>query len=406
MPTFPYTGTISAPIRSNDTQSGRHYYDTGFETEPIKWSGTVPNVLIGKSWEQLEALPEHVIFTWRYSAFFRITGNQTYDDSSAPTSYVRISNYSNDFEASAPGSAGTGKYDVRHHHVVDSPDSAVYLRVYNKCAKHLPGCVCHDAKDYSFTITLTFSLEVNCNGEFLGFPICLAACDKCDPESCVCKESYIDYCLPIQPPQISLLDPTGPQELIDPPPIADSTVCQNFISNLIANDGTDARVDQGLNTYCQAKYPGFGALFNDNPNQIDVELCACHMPNQQYQNFEDQINKDYPGLGALGINDRCLVPQCASSVYKSVQTGDVCNVPKCLIINSFNNNGTFDNSTVNVNNNAPGCADISGGNIPPSNQTRDRIVLIAGIALLILLIILIIIIAVSASGNSKNSSKK
>ena len=129
------------------------------------------------------------------------------------------------------------------------------------------------------------------------------------------------------------------------------------------------------------------------------------MLNEQYQNFEAQIDKDYPGLGNLGIEDRCLVPQCASSVYKSVQTGAVCNVPKCLIINSFNNNGTFDNSTVNVNNNAPGCADITGGNIPPSNVTRERVILIGGITLLILLIIIIIIIA-SASSNSGSGNKR
>ena len=404
MPIFTYTGNIVANIYSNNTVGGRHRKDTGFVADPINWSGTVPNVLVGKSWQDLQDLPEHIIFNWHYRAKFRITGEQYYDDSSTPLTYVHFSQYTNDFDASSSGSLGTGKYDVDHTVNVDSPESSVYLRVYNSCARGLPGCVCYDAKDYSFTLTLEFTLEVDCHDQYLGFPICLMACDKCDKESCVCKDSYIDYCLPIQSSQITLLDPTGPIELVNPPPIADSTVCQNFISNLIVNTGPDARVDQGLNNYCQAKYQGFGDLFNNNQNQVDVQLCACHMPNEQYQNFEAQIDKDYPGLGNLGIEDRCLVPQCASSVYKSIQTGPVCNVPKCLVINSFNNNGTFDNSTVNVNTDARGCADITGGNIPPSNNDRSRAIIIGAVAVLILLIILIIIISVAASGN--NSKKK
>lgn len=401
MPTFPYTGTITASIYANTRISGRHRKDTGFETDPIKWVGDVPNTLVGKSWLDLQRLPNRDTFDLYYEANFKIKGRQYYNDSSTPTSYVHFSDYENDFDADSPGSLGTGKYDSDHTVKVSSPSSSVYLRVYNSCASGLPGCICYDATDYSFTLTLIFTLSVECIDQNLGTPICIEACQKCDKESCICKLSFIDYCLPITPPQITLLDPTGLQELIKPPPIANSTVCQNFISDLIANVGPDARVDQGLNNYCQAKYKGFGDLFNGNPNQVDVQLCACHMPNQQYQNFEDQIDKDYPGLGNLGIEDRCLVPQCASSVYKSVQTGSICNVPKCLIINSFNNNGTFDNSTVNVNTNAAGCADITGGNISPSSKDKDRIIIIAAVALLLLLIILIIIISVSASGDSK-----
>lgn len=400
MPPFTFHGNIVSNIYTGQTVGGRHYKDTRFKSEPINWTGTqIPTSFINKSWEEIQKLPEHTSFDWHYTADFHIRGKQYYIIAQTPVTYVSFSNYSNNFDASQHPSIlgnGTGHYETDETVRVDSPDHVVYLRVYNKG----PGPN-YIAKDYSFKLTLNFTLTVNCTGKYLGFPICIETCKKCDKESCVCDQSYIDYCLPITS-SITVLDPTGPQELINPPPIADSTVCQNFISGLIVNTGPNARVDQGLNDYCQAKYKGFGDLFNGNPNQVDVQLCACHMPNQQYQNFEDQIDKDYPGLGNLGIEDRCLVPQCASTAYKSEQTGAICHVPKCLIINSFNNNGTFNNSTVTVNTNASGCADISGGNIPPSpTQNRDRIIVIAAVGLLFLLILLIIIISVSASGNSK-----
>lgn len=151
-------------------------------------------------------------------------------------------------------------------------------------------------------------------------------------------------------------------------PIGTSLICQEFVQNYIQQNGPLAQFDQGLNSYCSTKYQGFGDLFDSN-NQTDQELCACHMPAAQYAAFEQQLTQLYPGFQNLGVVDECLLPQCASSQYKSTVTTAKCNLPQCINIASFNNNGTFNQSSVTINQSS-NCANIVGGNVPSGKWRR------------------------------------
>ena len=390
---FSYEGFVETTFFSDETASGVYRQpnektETFFTAGTIKWTGNVPAFLLGNSWQDLQNSPMAPIMNWSYTTKFKIRGKQYFGGGDTPTSFISMEGYENGFEADKPNpQIGTAEYKVDHTTYKAQPDAYIFLDVFNHCEIASNNRCAGTAEHYTLTITMTYSLDILCQGEYLGMPLCIQLCEECTTKSCPCKEAYIDYCLPQN--DVALLDPS----------IATSKTCQAFISNLIFNTGPDDRIDQALATYCGNKYKGFGDLFNNNPDQVDVELCACHMPNQQYENFKDQIDKDYPGLGNI-INDRCLVPQCIASQYKSVQSGAVCHVPRCLIINSFNNNGTFDNSTVTVNENAPGCADITGGNITPTTRRTDAII-IGAILILIVLIILVIIISVAASKPNK-----
>uniref|UniRef100_A0A6C0IZF2 Uncharacterized protein n=1 Tax=viral metagenome TaxID=1070528 RepID=A0A6C0IZF2_9ZZZZ len=183
--------------------------------------------------------------------------------------------------------------------------------------------------------TLNISVRVNCTGSHLDSVICSEYCQD-NLQECYTDERA--YCFPGN--------------------IGSSEPCQNYVQNYIQNVRTDPGLDSDLTTYCK-KYAGFGDLFKSN-NQADIDLCACHMPQDQYDNFANQLFDLYPGFANLGLNKRCLIPQCADSPYKTVGTTKQCLVPKCINFASFTNNGTFDQSKITINQNAPGCANIVG----------------------------------------------
>lgn len=393
MPIFQYVGKVSSSVYTNtQVKPGHHSFNIpSFRYGPINWSGIVPNSLVGKSWAQLTTSSEDSIYQWEYQVAFQITGTQQFDYANSPltpVTNVEFSSYSNSFDAITPNNSSTGIYRIdtsSNPATISAPGEYLQIIIFNECPRGVSPCNQYGTKDYSLTVTVIFNLSVSCSGIYLGLPTCFEACETCNSSSCICLDSYVDYCLNDFP--------------VIGVPITSSETCQNFISNYISTVGPNADIDSKLSQYCQNKYEGFADLFNNNPDQIDIQLCACHMSDQEYQNFEDQINVDYPGLGNLGINARCLVPSCTASVYKTVQTGNVCNVPQCLVINSFNNNGTFDNSTVNVDTNVPGCADISGGNINPSDNTGNKYIFILGSIILIFIVVLIIYIVIRANRN-------
>lgn len=143
------------------------------------------------------------------------------------------------------------------------------------------------------------------------------------------------------------------------------------------------------------------------------------MPAQQYDNFQKSLIKLYPSFGNLGLVNQCLLPQCASSQYKSVVTTGKCNLPECLNIVSFNNDGSFNNSSVVIKQSG-NCANIVGptpsppgptpsplgptpsppcppgpsGPSGPSNFFYNHEYLIIGIGAAVLVIIVIIIILI------------
>jgi hypothetical protein len=216
------------------------------------------------------------------------------------------------------------------------------LTVSNVCYPGLPGCKSYSASGYSLTLTVGISVTAECSGQNLESDFCREYCLGCNRQDCPCYVDMLNYCLPT----------SGPQ------PIGTSQLCQNFFSNYIQNINPTADIDSRLTRYCTTKYGGFGDLFNSN-NQTDIELCACHMSQEQYDNFQAQLIQQFPGFGNLGLNERCLLPRCASTSFKTVSTGTQCNLPKCLNIVGLTNNGTFTQSPVIIDQTGE-CGNIIG----------------------------------------------
>ena len=197
----------------------------------------------------------------------------------------------------------------------------------------------------NITLTFTVNLQVGlCNAQSINNAQCVNYCNDANNLG-TCLPDYLSYCL----------NPTAPT-------IGTNLNCQNFFQTYLGNAkyGPNAKIDNGLNAYCAAKYKNFADLFNGT-NQIDKDLCGCHMPNELYVQFASELSQRYPSLsnlGNLGVNNRCIVPQCSSSPYPSTVSRITCALPNCLNVATFNNDGTLGPVTVNQSGN---CASISGG---------------------------------------------
>lgn len=67
----------------------------------------------------------------------------------------------------------------------------------------------------------------------------------------------------------------------------------------------------------------------------------------------------YPDFRNLGLVNQYLLPQCAPSQYKCIMITAKCNLPLCINIATFNNDCTFNNSTVTAEQTG-NCANIVG----------------------------------------------
>lgn len=242
-----------------------------------------------------------------------------------------------------------------------------------------PSCGFRDFVNIILTYTVNLQVGI-CNVQSIDNPQCVNYCRN-NPKNC--NNDYITYCFSGDPANM---------------PIGANTASGNACRDFVKNNGPSSEFDQGISTYCAAKYKGFGDLFNRTDNQIDQDLCACHMPAEQYTAFEQEISANYVGFGNLGFIDQCLVPNCASSPFKTTTIGQACKLPACLNIATFTNDGTFDNSTVTINQSTAGCANIkpvgSGGNV--TNWTWLWVM----IAIFAIIIILIIIISLTVKYKS------
>lgn len=268
--------------------------------------------------------------------------------------------HSKTYEAYTDGSFGTGSYNVNDNNYFEIGDPSAfqltsfpnYLEVYPY--NNTKVCKYYSAENVNLSLTLGIQVTANCTGSNLDFntfcqQYCLSYPDKCVNE-------FVSYCLP---PNSSNL------------PITSSIPCQSFIKDYIQNTNPTSVIDESLSYFCKKKFGGekgdgggFTKLFTTG-TQVEQDLCACNLPDYQYKNLEDQLGKAYPGyqeiFSTFGFVDRCLLPQCASSAYKTVVTGSKCKIPQCINIINFNNDGTFDNSNIVIDQHSDGCANISGG---------------------------------------------
>lgn len=331
MPKLQYNGSITQTVFNNSTVKDYIGTPLNFILQKVSWQQGVNPKLIGLT---LSDLVKDPFYTLSYTVTISITGTQYYNDSSYPTTDISLSvnggtKFNRTYQPSAPGSLGHANYDVNDNLSIPSYPVMIETKVYNKCHSGLPGCVTYAASGYTLILILNIQLIADCTGSNLDNQFCSQYC-MTNAQQCI--SDYIGYCLPRSTNM----------------PITTSESCQNFISDYIEDYKPLGEIDVPLSQYCQSKYKGFGDLFSSN-NELDKSLCACHMASQDYTNFEQQLVKLYPGFGNLGLVNQCLLPECASSQYKSVVTTAKCNLPQCINIATFYNDGTFDNSTVNIN---------------------------------------------------------
>jgi len=122
------------------------------------------------------------------------------------------------------------------------------------------------------------------------------------------------------------------------------TLCYDFLSHYISGVGSTVSLDTYLKSYCSNKFPGEGlGLFNSaNKGTIiddkDYNICACNMPESEYEIFLTSLTKAFPTVtkASLGsIRPNCILPACVLSNFKNSSLGtppDACPVPQCLSI--------------------------------------------------------------------------
>ena len=247
--------------------------------------------------------------------------------------------------------------------------------------------------NFTLQVVMTVTLTVTCmTGPELGTSFCMSYCnDNVD----VCKAAFDDFCFASSGGPTGQTGPTG-----QGPPIATNTACQLYYEQLYRVNGPDAQTDAKISSYCQAKYTPeicFNGLFNATPavSTFEINLCACHLPQECYDNYKKSLEIDAPGfvnyIENSGINERCLVSQCASSPFPSIDIGDKadtrCAVPACITVVNFNNNGSIGGGvTINASNT---CQQIASGNDPNNPfDSRTWIWLLIGAIILVFIIII------------------
>jgi hypothetical protein len=403
MPLLSYTGSILQNIYRNVPSIGpsNPTVDLNVYNVPINnWTGTGP-VPPSLSNTTIADLRKNPLFKISYSVNIVIKGSQYFDFGSTPITNLSISYSNNLFPKSyAAGncngsSYGTCYYDVNDTFPFPGLARTLDVSVYNSCN----GCPSHNASDYTLDFTFIVHLDINCTGNNLDNSFCVDYC-RTNPKDCL--TNVIDYCF-----SYTNNDPTT---MVIAQQNPEGQVCRDFVQ---AN-GPAVPFDNGLTTYCAAKYKGkgFGDLFNDKNNIPDIDLCACHMPEDQYIAFTQELSKNYVGFNLDTTPAPCLVPQCAAGKFKSEVTKAVCPIPACLNIATFTNNGSFDNSNVTINQTDSGCTGIKPKTTPtpptpPPSLTWLWIVIaiIAAVFILIVIIVLIIIYSRNKKKVSTNPTK-
>ncbi|AUL77469.3 mg777 protein [Tupanvirus deep ocean] len=126
-------------------------------------------------------------------------------------------------------------------------------------------------------------------------------------------------------------------------------MCYNYISDYITGVGPTQQISDYMATYCNTKYPsGTLSMFND-PTKMDskdYQICACNMPDQDYQQFYQSIEGQFPNLDLGSIPANCLLPACVTSPFKSNKLNG-CPIPQCLEIVNIDNSNIAGPVTVN-----------------------------------------------------------
>lgn len=227
-------------------------------------------------------------------------------------------------------------------------------------------------------ITLYISVRLRCVGENLNDPVCLELCGR---EISSCFEDRVSFCF----------DSTD-RIKTDPD-------CQQYFQNYVEQQGPTSQLDAALLNYCD-RFTGFSDLTR-NGTEVEKQLCACSLEQSQYDALGGQLFDEFPGYSNIGMNRRCLFPDCAKTPYKTIRTA-TCDVPDCINFFSWFLNGTFDRSSITVNQEIEGCGGLTqeAGPTdrpqppPPPPRTNQLPAILLLVAVAIVLLVLMIVLFV------------
>ena len=240
----------------------------------------------------------------------------------------------------------------------------------------------YGVSSFSLTAEMTVTLTIRCQtGSELETSFCMSYCND---NLAVCLPAFDTYCF------------SGATNI----PLVTSNACQLYYEELYRVNGPDAQTDAKISNYCEAKYPPticFNGLFNATPaaSTFEINLCACHLPRECYDNYKKSLEIDAPGfvnyIEISGINERCLVSQCASSPFPSIDIGDEantrCQVPACISVVNFQNNGSVTGGvTIDPSNT---CQQIASGN---AGTNRTWLWILIGVIVAVIIIIALVLL--------------
>lgn len=232
--------------------------------------------------------------------------------------------------------------------------------------------------NFNANVTINFTLSINCSDNILQSQTCQTYCKEITQQGgdpC-CVDYYNNVCFKNTDVPDTTTESTvclNGNGFVATSSIPTSSLfsvsqsCTDFYRNYTSEVGPEASIDDLLDTYCQNKYSSIRD-FNERADMNDLQLCACHLNPQQYQNFANALSQIIPGLSELGIPNACLFSKCASNGIKTTAIGKKCPIPQCINVAVFNNNGTFNRSNVNINQSGA-CAKLFGNNNNNNNNS-------------------------------------
>lgn len=378
-----YKGTASISILNNAEMPPNTWISVRLPTSiPVDWHGNAPQ---GRSDDTLFAT-----FTQGYDVSYTVQyvlGGYIYVDSGS-AQFVEQTIDARTGETQPPNmlspTKGAGFWYYWTFGTADgSPPFTVPIGV-------LPGAIRYSVQrsginyaphQMTWQIFYTINVALSCTPANITTQICRDICLGSLSEGC--HIAYDNYCL------------GG-----DPKLLATDT-CKDFYTKWIAVNGSDEGIDRQARAYCSAKYKGFQDLFEggngipDEERLRDIQICSCNLvaepgPDPEgtvlYQNFFNALAAQFPGFGVYGasIQQKCLIPQCASSAFKPAGVGPGgCKVPQCIDLVSITNNGTINGNVTIDSSNA--CQQTAAGD---GGLTITTVVIIVLAVLLVIYAIL------------------
>lgn len=134
--------------------------------------------------------------------------------------------------------------------------------------------------------------------------------------------------------------------------------CYAYFTQKLADDkGADAKTTTYLQDYCNRNYPNeqLDAFYNAPIpfDSKDYNICACNMPDSEYNDFKDSVIGSQPQFGPY--HAKCLFSPCYSSVFKPIAI-DGCPQPDCINVTAINDS-TID-GPVEINQNISECTTL------------------------------------------------